>query len=78
MKETVRAVTEGQTVSEGNFTDLTAINKEAVTDTEDVAAEAAEAAKDIADTMADIKDEAADSIKAAAEGKVEEFFNDED
>ena len=59
VKETVRAVTEGQTVSEGNFTDLTAISKEAVTDTEDAVTEAA------------------DSIRATAEGKVEEFFNDE-
>ena len=89
MKETVRAVAESQSVTDANFTDLTAINKVETKNAEDrkddsTAKAGSEADDETAQAYEDTSTEAAEQMKesaseasSATEEKVEEFFNDE-
>lgn len=83
VKETVKSVTESQTVSESNFTDLTALNKEKESETRtedffDDEVKTPEAAKPAETAPAQENAETNDAPPAGenANGKVEEFFDD--
>ncbi len=92
VKETVKSVTESQSGSDANFTDLTAINKEkeaestteeffddeesSSEDTDSKASDAAAPAPAAEDAAPVTEPETDDNVKAQAEGKVEEFFDD--
>ena len=83
VKETVKSVTESQTVSESNFTDLKALNKEKESETRtedffDDEVKTPEAAKPTEAAPAPENAETNDAPPAGenANGKVEEFFDD--
>ena len=74
IRENVKSATESQIVSESNFTDLTALNKEKAA--EEAPVEEATAAEE-----ASVEENAAveEPVPAAASNEtVEEFFDDED
>ena len=86
VRETVKSVTEGQGSPESNFTDLTALQKEAAEKTEENAespaesapakeASSAEADGPKEETVSDAKTQEPEK-KTAPSGQVEEFFDD--
>ena len=85
VRETVKSVTEGQCSSETNFTDLTALQKEAEenADTEETPAEETTASKEdvlVEDAVSKPEEtpveETSDNEKKTPTGQVEEFFDD--
>ena len=92
VKETVKSVVESQSSSDANFTDLTALNKEkeaegtteeffddaesSSEDTDSKASDAAPAASAAENAAPAAEPETDDNVKAQADGKVEDFFDD--
>lgn len=78
VKDTVKSVTEGQTVPESSFTDLTALNKEKTSESTDEQEETkaeTEQQSGEADSASDAASETSASEDTSNE-KIEEFFDD--
>ena len=79
VKDTVKSVTEGQSVAEGSFTDLTAVNKEKNAENSQAAETAGETPEGESVTTPDMQaaPEAENGPGQPATEKVEEFYDDD-